>query len=732
MKAITQGMALLAVLCTMESQAQQPVTLQDLTEDGIFDCMTTDSYRMKPTPTGTHYTQIGANGRSVEMIDFATGKSRDVLFDAEEIGDNRIDYICDYELSPLESHLLIATNDSSIFRNSVAYDYYIYDIKYKTLTPLCTDGRQRNAHFSPNGALVAYARGGNLYVYRLKYNSTLSVTTDGDARNVWNGVADWVCEEEFVLDEAFAWSPDSKELAYLRFDQSEVKSYDMPRYKASFPEETANETYPGVQSVVYPKAGEKNATVKANVFHIDNKTTKTMQTATTKDHYLTRIFWTGNAREVAVVRLNRRQNELELLLGNAGSTVTNAVLTDRNKCFVESDTPGSILFLPSGTEFLYMGELDGWRHIWLYGTNGVQKACLTKGDYDVTKIIGYSVKTNSVVFQAAKESPLRREIYSASLDGKRFVRITPDDGISDAKLSPDGTHLIVDHSSHTSPYTGSICPIDGRTLRTVVENSAVEANCQSHALCQRTFFEIPLGDGTRLNAWMTRPKDFDQSKQYPVLIYQYNGPNLQTVLDRWEVDWDQVLAAEGYITVSVDTRGTGARGEDFRKTTYQKLGVKESDDLIAAAKYLAGLSYVDGSRLGLWGWSYGGFMTALTMCRTDLFKAGIAVAGVYDWRYYDTAYAERFMRKPDENPTGYDASSVVKQAADLSGRILLVHGSCDDNVHLQNQMELVDALVQSGKQFDMFTYPNRNHSLVGGAVRSHLYQMMTDFIRRNL
>ncbi len=716
----------IAVFAAAALHAKEPVSIGDICESYVFYAQNSADLGLKPTPSGTAYTAVSSDGRSITMTDFATGKQTTTLFDVAEIENCPISTISDYELSPLESHLLIATSDSAIYRHSTAYFYYIYDIKYKTLTPLREGERQQCATFSPNGALVAYVHRGNLYVYRLKYNSTLSVTTDGSSTTL-NGIADWLSEEEFAVEKAFAWSPDSKELAYLRYEQENVGVYELPHYG-----DWSSLNQPIHSDLRYPKAGTANATISANVFHIDNKTTKTMQAELAKDFYLTEIFWTGNARELGVVRCNRRQSEMNLLLCNAASTVCNAIMTDRNKSYVDMGTPGRIVFLPSGTDFLYLGELDGWNHIWLYGTNGVQKACLTKGEYDVTKIIGYSAKTNSVIFQAAKESPLQREVYSASIDGKTFAKISTSKGTNDAQLSSDGSYLICDFSNSTTPTVVSIADIAGKTLRTICTNDNVKEAVDERAISQRTFMQIPMPDGEKLNAWLTRPLNFDPSQSYPLVIYQYSGPNMQVVLDEWNLDWEQVLAAEGYATLAVDTRGTGARGEEFRKQTYQKIGIKESDDLIATAEYMAQQSYIDGERIGLWGWSFGGFSTALTMCRTSIFKAGIAVAGVYDWRLYDTAYTERIMRKPDENPSGYDASSVLQKAENLSGRILLIHGTADDNVHVQNQMALVDALVQSNKQFDMFTYPDRNHNIAGGNTRTHLYTMMTQFIKRNL
>lgn len=724
-------LAVTVLAWTTAATAQTPVTIDDLQRDFCFEPVTDLGIQPAPT-TAEYYTQL-IDYQRIEMNDYATGRKRGTLLDLSEVKECPIEYISAYQLSPLESHILVATQDSAMNRNTVAYNYYIYDIKYKTLTPLCDKGRQMAAAFSPNGEMIAYVRDNDIYLYKIKYSSTSAVTTDGAKGQVVNGMPDWVYEEEFAMNSAWAWSPDSKEIAYLRLDMTNVSTARMVEYKASNPEKKENSHWPSVTEYKYPKVGEKNPVPSVKVFNVDNRTTKTMDMGSNTDIYLPRLMWTGNPKQLAVVRLNRRQNTMDLMVGNSATTVFNALVSERTDTYIDPMCLDGFRFLPDGQNFVMMSEEDGWRHLWLYGLNGVKKKCLTTGDYDVTKLLAFDAQTQTVYYQAAKQNPMQRELYATSLDGKRNACISGiEKGTYKAMFSTDAKHFVCDFSNNTKPNVISICSALGKTLRTLETNKRVVAAAAQHNLLSRKYTTIEMPDGTKLNAWVVYPAGFDPAKQYPTLLTQYNGPDIQMVLDTWEVDWEQVLANEGYMVWCVDTRGTGARGAAFRKAHFRKLGIVESNDMIDVARYIGSLPYADASRIGLWGWSYGGYMTTLCMTRSDLFKMGIAVAAVTDWRYYDSVYAERYMRSPEENSSGYDAASPLLNAANLSGRLLLVHGASDDNVHLQNMMEMTDALVQAGKQFDMFVYPNRNHSIYGGNVRPHLYQMFVDYVKRNL
>ncbi|MBR6249641.1 MAG: S9 family peptidase [Bacteroidales bacterium] len=686
-------------------------------------------YGVHATPDGKYAVN---EGRTIVKYDFANASFSETVFDASKVEGAPEGRIHSFSFSDDGTKLLIAFNSERIYRRSFLADYYIYNINYNELKPLDENGKQRDAVFSPNGWLVAYVRDNNLYIKKLRYNSISPVTTDGEPNKIINGACDWVYEEEFSTPAIFSWSPDSKELAYVRFDESEVQEFSFPMYAASNPGYADNKLYPGEYKYKYPKAGEKNSKVEVRVFNVDKRVSKTMQLGEGKDFYVPRIYWTGNPQQLAIFKLNRRQNELSLLITNTASTVSNEVFTDRNKCYVDEFTYSKPLFLPDGSGFIYMGELDGYAHLYHFGINGVQKGCLTNGDFDVTNLLGYDAASSTVYYEAAAKSPLKREIYSYNMKTRKTLCLTPDDGYnSNVLLSADCKYLISDFSSAQQPNRVDVrSTVDGKVVRNIISNKDFDVA----AVHRKQFTTLKAADNvTPLNGWIVYPANFDKSKKYPVVMFQYSGPNSQEVLDNWEYGWEQALADAGYIVACFDPRGTGARGEAFKKCTYQKLSLLESDDHIAVAKQLAALNYVDADRIGIYGWSFGGTMAATCLIRDNIFKTAIAVAPVTTWRFYDTVYAERFMRKPDENISGYDNYSAFGFFDHKpQGRLFLIHGTADDNVHQQNQLELVDFLVQKNVQFDMFVYPNRNHSIYGGNTRRHLFNMMYNYFVRNL
>ncbi len=680
---------------------------------------------------GMHYTTL-EKGKQINQYEYATGKLVATLLDLDKLEKSPVSTIQGYTFAPDESKILLYTNSKSVYRHSFVADYYIYDFRSRELTPLSEKGSQQVATFSPNGHMVAFVRGNNIFIKKLLYNTESQVTSDGEINKVINGIPDWVYEEEFGFNQALEWSPASDELAYIRFDESQVKEFSFPLYRSSYPAMDEFSLYPGAYTYKYPKAGEANAKVSVHVFNVKNRTTKNMDTGGEGDYYLPRIRWTQNPGQLGIIKLNRHQSQMELLVANSASTVSKTLLTVRNPSYVGEDVLDNIVFLPDGKHFIYVGEEDGFNHIHLYAMNGIKVRQLTQGPWDVTGFLGYDPQGKQVYYSAAQESPMRRHIYSVSFDGKKTARLTTGDGTHSAHFSKGYKYFINTFSNVDTPPVYSVVDSRGKQVRVIEDNQALKDKVAEYRLSPKTFFSFTTSEGVALNGWMVKPLDFDPQKKYPVLMVQYSGPNSQQVLDQWRMDWDQVLAAEGYVVACVDPRGTGARGEEFRKCTYLKLGKYESDDQIEAARYLAGLEFVDGKRIGIWGWSFGGFMTSLCMSKSDIFKVGIAVAPVTNWRFYDSVYTERYLRTPDENPSGYDDNSPITHAANLKGRLFLIHGSADDNVHYQNQMEYVDKLVVSGVQFDMFTYPNRNHSIYGGPVRHHLYNMMVDYLKKNL
>jgi dipeptidyl-peptidase 4 len=728
MKRLTFVTILIALVSGLAAQTRA-VELEDFTVRGTFAPVHLSGLRSMND--GAHYTVLEEKGTKIVKYAYASGQKVEVLADIPNLKNTPIQSILDYEFSNDETKLLVHTNRENIYRHSFKADYYVIDIARKEIEKLSENGPQQAALFAPNGHSVAFVRNNNIFIKNLRFKTEAAITTDGSTNNIINGVPDWVYEEEFSFSRAFDWSPDSEELAFMKFNESEVKEFSFPLYKASFPERKDNELYPGSYTYKYPKAGEVNSVVSVHVFNIRNRTTKKVEVGGA-DVYIPRIKWTTKADQLGIVTLNRRQNHLDLHIANPASGVARVIFSDRNDRYVSEDVLDNIKFLEDGRHFVYVGELDGYNHIHLYGMDGRKVNQLTKGNWDVTKYLGFDARNRLFYFQAAGVSPLQREVYSVRMDGTRMTRLTPLDGTNEAWFSRDFGFYIHHFNSASTPPVYTVFNRSGRQLRVIEDNKTLTDKVKGFSLAKKEFFSFTTSQNVELNGWMIKPLDFDASKQYPVLMTQYSGPNYQSVLDKWEMGWEQFLASKGYVVVCVDGRGTGARGEEFRKQTYLHLGRYESDDQISVAGYLGSLPFVDASRIGIWGWSYGGFITALSMSKCEMFRTGIAVAPVTDWRFYDTVYTERFMRQPRENPSGYTANSPLNLAGDLHGRLFLIHGTADDNVHYQNVMEYSDRLVQAGKQFDMFIYPNRNHGLRGGNTRLHLYNMMFEFLEKNL
>ena len=686
---------------------------------------------LQSTSDGTSYTIIGEDGRTIEQYSYATNKKEGTVMDLGEIrGGSPIESISGYEVSPTGEYVLVYTNAHKIYRRSYEADYYIYDVSHKELKKLSENGGEQEATFSPNGAMVSYIKNNNIRIYKLKYQSSSNVTTDGARNKIINGIPDWVYEEEFSTARSYEWSVDSKMLAYIKYDESEVKEYSFPLYKASYPTKKENALYPGEYTYKYPKAGEANSKVSVEIYDVENRTTKEVDLGK-GDIYVPRITWTGAENELAVVRLNRLQNKMEILKVNAKSTVATNIYTDQEECYIDEPAYLQLRFIHGGTEFIVMNEQDGWTHLYLYDTFGNMKKKLTEGEWDVTKLYGIDEATNTVYYQAARSHATKREIYAVNLKTNKTVTIA-EGGTNDGDFSEGCKFFVKSHESTTEIPVYSICDAKGKHLKTIEDNQGLKDRIGQMATSKKEMFSFKTVDGTTLNGWVMMPIDYDKSKKYPVVMVQYSGPNSQEVTDTWEYGWEQVLAADGFAVACVDPRGTGARGEQFKKCTYRQLGKIESDDQIEAAKYIGQMANIDKDRIAIWGWSFGGFISTTCMCKSDVFKVGIAVAPVINWRYYDTIYTERFLRKPEQNSEGYDDNSPLNMAANMHGKYLMIHGTADDNVHCQNQMEMIDALVQNGKQFDMFTYPNRNHSIYGGRTRHHLYTMMTEYLIKNL
>ncbi len=567
---------------------------------------------------------------------------------------------------------------------------------------------------------------------KLDFGTELALTKDGEAGKIINGIPDWVYEEEFTATRYFEWSPDSKQLAFVKFEESNVPQYEMQIFNDATGEENFS-LYPSLLKFKYPKAGMPNSKVSVCVYEDFYKSTKAMKFSDSdEDFYVPRIKWTNSPDQLAVFRLNRNQNQLDLYFANPKSTVTKLILRQQDKYYVDYENIGNTYFTQDGRYFFTISESDGYRHIYQYQMNGTLHKQLTKGKWDVTEFYGYDEVRKVVYYQSAEVSPLQRDVYTLDSKGKT-MRLTDGKGSHNLSFNSNYSMFIDNVSSIENPNKITLHDRSGKAIRVLEDNADLAQKVKSMNLSSKSFFTFTTSEGFELNAWIVKPEAIDASKKYPVLLMQYSGPNSQLVLDKWDVGWEYYLATKGYVVVCVDGRGTGARGSEFRKCTYQQLGLLETKDQIEAAKYMARQSYVDANRIGIWGWSYGGYMTLMAMSSGEnVFKSGIAVAPVTDWRLYDSAYTERFMRRPQENFTGYDSSSALQRAEKLHGKLLIVHGTADDNVHVQNTMLYTQCLVEAGKQFEMQLYTDKNHSILGTQARRHLYTRMSDFLFQNL
>ncbi len=628
-----------------------------------------------------------------------------------------------YSFSPDEKYILFPTETESIYRHSSRSNFYIWDIEAKKLTALSKNGKQRLARFSPLNDKIAFVRDNNLFVYDLKSGAEEQITTDGKDRHIINGTTDWVYEEEFGFTRAFFWSPDGHRIAYYRFDESNVKEFQFAMY---------GELYPEQYKYKYPKAGEDNSLVEVFIYELESGTKTPVDLGSETDQYVPRIKWTSDPEKLAVYRLNRHQNHLEILQASANDGKTSLLYEEKNKYYI--DINDDLYFTKNGKYFLFTSEKDGYNQVFMHSMDGKEQKCLT-GSYDVTQLYGVDEKHKIVYYQAAKTAPENRDLMLVDFKGREKI-LSENEGSNSASFNEAYTYYISTWSSAAHPPVFKLFNAKGKLIRTLKDNQELTERLAEYDLSAQEFMSIPAGDSLQLNAWMIKPPKFDPKKKYPVLMYVYGGPGSQTVLNRWSSRnmWYQMLAQKGIIVVSVDNRGTGARGEEFKKMTYLQLGKYETEDQIAAAKYLAKQEYVDGNHIGIFGWSYGGYMSTLCMTKgADVFSTGIAVAPVTNWRYYDNIYTERYMRTPQENAEGYDQNSPINHVDKLKGDYLLVHGTADDNVHYQNALELVTALVDADKQFEMQFYPNSNHGIYTGRNTSyHLYKRMTGFLMKNL
>ncbi len=727
------ALAAMAVMMLTGAKAQQ-ITIEDVA-GGTYRPATIRN--VSPLAIdGESYASISADGARIEKCSFKTGEITEVLFDKTAARGASISGVEGYVISPDGKNILIETDRTPIYRHSATSNYFIYNVKNKTLTPLSNGGKQECPKFSPDGTMVAFVRDNNIFLVKLLFNNAESqITKDGERNKVINGKPDWVYEEEFAFNCAFDFSADSETLAWIRFDETDVKTFSFPWYRGAAPSMDNYKLYPGSYEYKYPKAGEDNSKVSVLSYDIKSRVTRTMQVPMDADGYIPRIQFTSTKDRLMVLTLNRHQNRLDFYAVNPRSTQAQLVLREEEKTYVDQPAYDDVDF--SRDQFVLISDRDGHRHLYLYTSGGQLVSQLTSGDYDVTAYYGASADGKTFFYASNEGSPLEQYIYKIDTSGRK-TKLSTEKGFNSAIFSSNCLYYLNIHSDISTPPVYTLCTATGKQLKVIEDNAKLRGKLASLTLSKPEIISITTADGVQLNGWMVKPADFSSSKRYPVLMYQYSGPGSQQVLNSYSngfvggLTWEQRLAEKGYIVVCVDGRGTGGRGSDFLRCTYMRMGDLESHDQVEAALWLGRKPYVDKDRIAIWGWSFGGFNTIMSLCKgRQVFNCGVAVAPVTDWRFYDSAYTERFMRTPQENPDGYDCSPLHRYE-NLKGDLLLIHGTADDNVHYQNTAELAEALVQAQKQFDMQVYTNRNHSIYGGKTRLHLIRRIEDYLDRHL
>lgn len=724
--------ALLMFVATMSAGGK--LTLPDITS-GKFAAKTVNG--INPIEGTDTYARISQDGERVVCCSFKTGKELSVLFDVKNTMGCKIDGFDDYVLSPDGKRMLIQTKTERIYRRSFKADFYIYNIESRRLDRLSDGDKQQIPTWSPDGQQVAFVRGGNIFLVKLLYdNAEIQVTKDGKFNEVINGLPDWVNEEEFGFNSALTFNADGTMICWIRYDESKVKTYSLEMYKGMKPAKEEYDTYPGFYSYKYPKAGEDNSTVSAWSYDIKSHKINRLQVPLDADGYMPRIKPTNDPMRIVVYTMNRHQDDLCLYAVNPRSTVAQLIIKEHVDKYVREEAMEGVKFV--GDKILLPSDRSGYTKLYIYNMNGQLQRTIGDGNYDITSVYGYDPKTGDVYYQAAALGATDRQVYVTHKNGKT-VRLTDREGWNTAFFSGDFQYFVNTWSDYNTPYVFTTRTREGKVINTIEDNKAVKQLVSDYGFCKREPFSFTTSEGVVLNGWMVKPKDFDANKKYPVIMHQYSGPGSQQVTNSWSAGsmgqggaFDSYLAQEGFIVVSVDGRGTGGRGSEFEKCTYLNLGNLESKDQVETALYVGSLPYVDKDRIGIWGWSYGGFNTLMSMSEgRGVFRAGVAIAPPTNWKYYDSVYTERYMRTPKENPDGY-ATNPIERAPKLHGALLICHGTADDNVHPQNTYEYSEALVQADKDFRELFYTNRNHGIFGGNTRNHLLRQVAQFFKTEL
>jgi dipeptidyl-peptidase 4 len=710
-------------LCTVfELTAQKKITVDDFTTKSTFATKLITGINWMND--GKYYTTLTDN--KVVRYDITTGQQTGTIVDGNTLPMKIA--IDGYSFSADEQQLLLATQTTSIYRRSYVADYYVYNIPKNTFQKLSDGGKQSYAAFSPDGTRVAFVRQNNLFTVNLVDMREEQITDDGKFNYIINGTTDWVYEEEFGFVVGFNWSPDGRRISYYRFDESAVKEYNMQVW--------GKKNYPYDYRFKYPKAGEANSSVEIWIHDLSTKQKVKADLGSDADFYIPRVTWSNNPEILAVRKMNRLQNELLLFHVDASTGKSTVALTEKSDTYVDVEFVDDLVYLKDKKHFICASERSGYKHLYLYTIDGKLVRPLTSGSFDVVQFYGIDEKSKTIYYQSTEPSPLERHLYSINLDGKKKTRMTSVAGQHNINLSADYQFYIAHRSSGSAPTAASLFKTKGNTLIKDLENNqALVQATQEYGVVEKEFFSFQ-SNGTQLNGYYLKPKNFVAGRKYPVLLYQYSGPGSQNAGNNWAGNhfyFHQMLTQHDIIVAVVDPRGTGGRGENFKKVTYKELGKFELEDIVATANYFKTQPFIDGDRMGVWGWSYGGYMSALAMTKAaGTFKLGIAVSPVTNWRFYDTVYTERYLRTPQENAKGYDENSPLQYAEKLTGKFLLIHGTGDDNVHVQNSMVFQESLIQAGKTFESFFYPDKHHGIQGSKTRHHLYNMMFSFVSENL
>ncbi len=710
------------------SAQKKDLTLDAIFVKGVFKSKSIGYTSMK---NGIQYVEVETDSinktKNLVLYDYKTGKQTGIFLQGIDVQLNGkpLEYSA-FELSEDETKVLFKNNTESIYRHSTKSNCYVYDKVKKKLYDLSIVGKLQLCCLSPDGNKVSYVRDNNLYIWVLGANNEEMITHDGLKNSIINGAPDWVYEEEFSFSKAYEWSPDGNKIAWLRFDETAVKEYTLTYYDS---------LYPSQEMYKYPKAGEANSTVQVWVVDLETGSVNKADVGEVADQYIPRIQWTADANLLCISRLNRLQNKIDLLLYDVAKSSTKTMFTESDKTYIDISHSGHVNFLKDKKHFVWMSYKDGFNNLYLYTMDGKLEKQITTDKKDVLKYYGYDELKKTFYYQSYESRPIDKQIYAITLDGKRKL-LAHADGTNNADFSNGFKYFVNSYSTANSPAQSELYTADGKLIKVLENNAALVEKLNMYKISKKEFFTVTNSAGIAMQASMVKPLDFDSTKKYPVLMYVYGGPANPLVNNSYggaRDMWLELLAQKGYIIVCVDNRGTTLQGYDFLRCTYMQLGKLESEDQIDAAKWLAQQPYVDGSRIGIWGWSYGGFMTALCMTKsTGVFKMGMAVAPVTNWRFYDSIYTERYLRTPQQNASGYDENSPINFADKLSGKFLLIHGTADDNVHFQNTMMFENNLIKSNVQFDAMNYPNRAHGISGGGATLHIYTLMTNFVLENL